>query len=160
MPPILLVALGVLVGLALLLYGLANAPPQRIRQSLVWGAGALVLLSALFLAFTGRLGWAVAALSALAPWVVRLLRIHAIWRAMRTHFGAGAPGSGGGPAPPRGSGPMTREEALATLGVKPGASREEIQAAYKRLMQKMHPDKGGTDALAARLNQARDILLG
>ncbi|MBI4968600.1 MAG: DnaJ domain-containing protein [Rhodospirillales bacterium] len=160
MPPILLAALGALIGLALLLYGLANAPPKRIRQSLVWGAGGLVLLSALFLAFTGRLGWAVAAMSALAPWVIRLLRIHAVWRAMRSQFGWGPQGPSGSSAPPRGSGPMTREEAYATLGLKQGASREEIQVAYKRLMQKVHPDKGGSDALAARLNQARDILLG
>ena len=59
-----------------------------------------------------------------------------------------------------GDGPMTREEALAVLGLAPGATAEEIRAAHRRLMRSAHPDQGGSDWLAARLNQARDILLG
>lgn len=50
-------------------------------------------------------------------------------------------------------------EAQAILGVGPGASRVEIQAAYTRLMRMAHPDKGGTSGLAAQLNAARDRLL-
>ena len=45
------------------------------------------------------------------------------------------------------------------LGVGPDASREEIQAAYARLIRAVHPDAGGTSGLAARLNAARDTLL-
>jgi curved DNA-binding protein CbpA len=54
---------------------------------------------------------------------------------------------------------MTREEALAVLGLQPGADEEEIRAAHKRLMRMAHPDNGGSDWLASRLNQARDTLL-
>lgn len=50
-------------------------------------------------------------------------------------------------------------EARAILGVSANASRAEIQAAYSRLMQRAHPDKGGTSGLAAQLNAARDRLL-
>jgi DnaJ-class molecular chaperone len=57
-------------------------------------------------------------------------------------------------------GKMTVAEAHEILGVKPGASREEIIKAHKRMMQKVHPDRGGTDFLAAQLNQAKDTLLG
>lgn len=50
-------------------------------------------------------------------------------------------------------------EARDILGVGPSASREEIQAAYGRLIRAVHPDAGGTSGLAARLNAARDALL-
>jgi hypothetical protein len=55
---------------------------------------------------------------------------------------------------------MTRDEAYAVLGLKPDAAAAEIKAAHRRLMQLVHPDHGGSDWLAARLNQARDLLLG
>ncbi len=59
-----------------------------------------------------------------------------------------------------GSGKMSRDEAFAVLGLKPGASLEEIKAAHRRLMKDFHPDKGGSDYLAAKVNQAKDLLLG
>ncbi|MDG4552913.1 MAG: DnaJ domain-containing protein [Candidatus Competibacter sp.] len=54
---------------------------------------------------------------------------------------------------------MDRAEAYRILGVRPDASRDEIQAAYRRLIQKVHPDQGGSSYLAARVNRARDVLL-
>ena len=69
----------------------------------------------------------------------------------------GPTGSGNGGAR---RGGMTREEAYAVLGLKPGAGADEVREAYHRLMKKLHPDQGGSDYLAARLNEARDLLLG
>ncbi len=69
-----------------------------------------------------------------------------------------------GPAQPAAKPPPGREmslaEARSILGVGEAATAEEIQAAYSRLMRLAHPDKGGTDGLAAQLNAARDRLLG
>ncbi len=54
---------------------------------------------------------------------------------------------------------MAREEALQILGLKEGASDDDIKAAYRRLMGRLHPDTGGTDYLAAKVNMAKDLLL-
>ena len=66
-------------------------------------------------------------------------------------------GSGGGARPAGGD--MTVEEAYAILGLAPGADAEAIKEAHRRLMVKLHPDHGGSDYLATKINRARDVLL-
>lgn len=58
-----------------------------------------------------------------------------------------------------GSGPMTKEEAYKVLGLEAGATSADIRKAHRRLMQRLHPDLGGTSFLAARINEAKDVLL-
>ncbi len=71
-------------------------------------------------------------------------------------FGDGQQDPGGGTHTT--SGAMSHGEALAILGLEDGASDEAIIEAHRRLMQKLHPDRGGSDYLAAKLNQAKDYL--
>ncbi len=77
------------------------------------------------------------------------------WREAAARGGAGA-----GPRAPGAAGAMSREEAHEILGLEPGAGRKEVHDAHRRLMQKVHPDHGGSNYLAAKINQAKALLLG
>ena len=69
------------------------------------------------------------------------------------------PGWRGTEAASAGTGPMTRAEALTVLGLAGDSGPDAVRAAYTRMMRAAHPDAGGSDWLAARLNEARDTLL-
>ncbi|MBB4264445.1 molecular chaperone DnaJ [Roseospira visakhapatnamensis] len=272
MLPAFILGLLLLVGVIVVSRWMTQANPRLLLRVLGWMVGVLIVVVVVFLAVTGRLAWAMAAMAALLPWMARLLgrplsslllgrllrgitggssamggfgpvggafrgarrgqrddragqsevstrflrmtldhasgamtglvlegraagrmlsdltdealaalwretgadpdsrqvleawldRARPDWRETLTGLGAG-PGAGessGGAAPPPGGGGMDRTEALALLGLEDGADTDAIQAAWRRLMRGVHPDHGGSPYLAARLNQARDLLLG
>jgi DnaJ-domain-containing protein 1 len=78
-------------------------------------------------------------------------RAHPSWRDDMGRFGADGGAEGGR---------MTRRQALEVLGLREGASEEDIRRAHRELMMKMHPDRGGSTFLAAKINEAKDVLLG
>ena len=114
-----------------------------------------------FLVFAFRANWVVPLIGAMVAAVIRLIPVllplfPVLLKGLRRQ-----PMGGRGEAPPPspGTGRMSRQEAYEILGLAPNASRDEIVSAHRRLMQKMHPDRGGSDYLAIKINQARDTLL-
>lgn len=81
-------------------------------------------------------------------------RMHPGWRDDMDH------GFGERPGPAASSGGMSAQEAYDILGLEPDASDTEIRAAHRRLIMQVHPDRGGSGALAAKINEAKDLLLG
>jgi hypothetical protein len=152
-----LVAGVVLLGLLLLLArGYTGANARSLATGLRFSGGIILALATVALAMTGRLAFAF--LTATGAWYL-LFGSPPPWQ--RTSHGP--TGSGGGQKRSRASPPqtsvMTRAEALKVLGLEEGASEKEIRAAHRRLILQTHPDKGGTSYLAAKINEAKDVLL-
>lgn len=153
---ILLGAAGVLLGLAGLGW-LTRQPPGKVRSVLIAVAMLTVAGVGLALVLSGRMAGLVALIAGLSPWLSRVTRLHQLWRLFR---GLSTRPNPSPSPPPRADSAMTRAQAFEILGLPPTASRDEIRAAHLRLMQANHPDRGGSTWIAARLNQARDLLLG
>lgn len=152
-----LVAGVVLLGLLLILArGYAGANARSLAKGLRFSSGIILALVTVALAMTGRLAFAF--LTASGAWYL-LFGSPPPWQ--RT--GYGPTGAGGGQSRSRSSPPqttvMSRVEALKVLGLEEGAKEDEIRAAHRRLIQQTHPDKGGTNYLAAKINEAKDVLL-
>jgi len=125
------------------------------KTSVLLGLVAFLLLAARANWVLPLLGAAVVAALRLVPALLPL--IPALLRVFRQ---SPLGGTRDAPPPQPGSGRMSRQEAYEILGLKPNATNEQVVTAHRRLMQKMHPDRGGSDYLAVKINQARDTILG
>lgn len=154
-----LVGLVVLVAALGLLRWYSLADVKTIKRGLAWFGIALLALAAVFLALTGRFGAALATLAGISVWASRLVNLFQVarhvWGGAFDRSGKSHQGGNAGGAPST----MTAEEAYRILGLAPGASADEIKAAYRRLIEQLHPDRGGSDYLAAKVNSAKDFLL-
>jgi hypothetical protein len=87
-------------------------------------------------------------------------RHHPDWRDSAGPGTAGSAGDSGQASSETIDGEMTRDQALAILGLEEGAAAADIKAAHHRLIAALHPDRGGSSILAAQVNRAKDLLLG
>lgn len=145
--PYLLLIIGLLIGAYALYRFFIKADITQIKAFFMVVVTIVLAVALFFMAITGRLPAAIALIGAIFPLAVAYLRHRYESRENPSQ------------ASPQDPQVNSREEALDVLGLEDGASDDEIKAAYKRLMQKVHPDHEGSEWMAAKLNQARDLLL-
>ncbi len=168
---------GICLGLWMALRWFVRTPPEQVSRALVRiaiGAGIALLailavtghLSPLFAAAGAAIGGVVTLLIRLIrmPWMLGLAqRLFHHYQTRRDPAGSSADQrsqeAGYGHSAPPSCDQMSLEEACRILGVKEGAEREEIIAAHRRLALKVHPDRGGSNYLAAQINRAKEVLL-
>ena len=121
------------------------------KQTLLW----ITVVVILALVMTGRAHWLMGVLAALLALAGRVAKIAQYIPFFQELFGS--PSSSQNQSVFHGT-VMTRQQAADVLGVAIDASDEDIRLAHKKLMQKMHPDRGGSDALAKQINLAKDTL--
>ncbi len=133
-------------------------PPAEKRKLFIHALLGLLIIAAILLALTGRIHWIGAVIAALLPFAKMLialaLQLLPFWRQRRQEQQRQTENT------PQGE----LAEALDTLGLtatwRAGTLTEaQVHEAHKRLMQKVHPDRGGNDWLAARVNRARETVL-
>lgn len=132
---------------------------HRLRQAALWGLVVVLGIAVL----TGRLSLLLALIGALVVFLTRLLSVLPLLTQLLqalSRWQGGATANRSGWRSAKGADDLSEEEARAILGVPPDADAETIRAAHRRLMQRVHPDRGGSDYLAARINAAKRRLLG
>ncbi len=138
-------------GLLMLLGWWANTNVASAKRGLFWAVMAVCVLLAGILALTGK------AIMGVLPFAFAGWRM---WRLGRNASGGWQQQKFSNQHNQKTAGSMTRADALQVLGLREGATKAEIQEAYRAAMAKYHPDKGGNDWMAAKINEARKTLLG
>ncbi|MBY6210760.1 molecular chaperone DnaJ [Microbulbifer agarilyticus] len=173
---ILLLAVAIFAWLAIQKF--KYSPPEQRRKLVIQWVLIALALGAVLLAVTGRLHWVGAAVAVVLPilnrlwrtfgrhlpWIAPLIAKHAQARAQKQQeksqrAGSEETGEGKAHAKPESEPQLTLAEARKILSVPANASREEIIGAHRKLIQKFHPDRGGSDYLASRINAAKALLL-
>ncbi|WP_413662336.1 DnaJ domain-containing protein [Microbulbifer sp. CNSA002] len=143
-----------------------SSSPQERRKQIFMACIAGVAAIVVVLAITGRLHWVGAALVLILPVLGRLLgqlsRYLPWLMPLFEKYSNRRPNPGATQHPPPHNSegpPLSEHEARRILGVDADAGRDEIISAHRKLIQKLHPDRGGNDYLASRINAAKELLL-
>ena len=127
------------------------------KRPLITVAVITLAIALIVLGTTGRLNWISAVIAGVLPFLRRGLGLLRFLPILKSVFGR--PPSARPQKPPPPAGTLTAPIAREILGVESQATRAEIVAAHRKLMQRNHPDQGGSTYIAAQLNEARDLLL-
>jgi hypothetical protein len=157
-----LIILIAVAAIALILWHKITKTSGEERKKLVmWSIIGGVLAVLAMLAVTGHLNVITAAIAGLIALLPRAMQLVKYLPFISRLYQQNKPGQQQAQTPPpRGKQAMSVEEAMEVLGLKPGYNDEDVVQAHRRMMQKVHPDRGGSDYLAAQINKAKDTLLG
>jgi len=138
---------------------LKRCPPEHRRKLLVKSVLFVLIAIIIALAITGRVSWIMGAIAALVPLAKIFLGL--AWRGfpfiqawMRSRQSKTSESVSA-----KVNTALTEAEAWEILGLEPGSSNQDIIQAHRVLMQKLHPDRGGNNYIATKLNLARDLLI-
>lgn len=156
-----IVILAAIIAIGLILwYKISSARGEERKKLVMWTVIGAVIAGLVILAATGKLNWITAAIAGVVAMIPRLLGLLKFLPLVERFTKRGKTDQQSQAQTPGQNGKMSQQEALDILGLKPGATREDIFQAHKRMIQKLHPDRGGSDHLAAQINKAKDTLLG
>jgi hypothetical protein len=159
----LILLLGIILFAFFIIRKFLSTPAQEITNIIKKIGGVLLIIGIILLVTTGKLNGLIAVAGILVaffvkqiPYILRYFpQLYSVWM-MINKGNQQQPGYRKTSAKSKN---MSEDEARDVLGITSSASKEEIIMAHRKLMQKMHPDRGGSNYLAAKINQAKKVLL-
>ena len=156
-----LIILIAVLGIALILWHkITRSKGDERKKMIFWGI--IVSLGAILaiLAVTGHLNIITAAIAGLVALLPRAMQFARYLPFINRLYQQSNQQHQQAQTPPPGKQAMSPDEAREVLGLRPGHTKDDLIQAHRRMMQKNHPDRGGSDYLAAKINKAKDTLLG
>ena len=159
-----LIILIAVAAIALILWHkITKAKGEERKKMIFWSIIVSILAMLGILAITGHLNVitaAIAGLVALLPRAIQMIKyLPLVSRLFQQQGPQHTQHNEQTQSPPGSKQGMSREQALEVLGLKAGYTKDDVIKAHRRMMQKLHPDRGGSDYLAAQINQAKETLL-
>jgi len=153
----LILLIAIVLGVIYLLRWFLTTPAETVSANIRKSLWLLLGLLLIFLAISGRLSIIFAFIGSAIPLIAKnlpnILRLLGLVKTIKSQQ------QNNTKQPPARSSQMNTQEALNILNLKPQATKQDIISAHKRLMQKNHPDKGGSEHIASQINQAKEWLL-